>query len=65
MTSLFQRNAALVALGDVKKGARVRPNQPFVGGERHEVRIEHDGAVEIRHGELVVAVGAIVKINGR
>ena len=37
---LFQRRAALMAFGNVEKGPAVGAEQPFVGREDHEVRIE-------------------------
>ena len=37
---LLQRNAVLMALGDVEEGAAVGPEQPFVGREDHKIRIE-------------------------
>ena len=45
---LLQGNAVLVALGDVKKGARIRPDEPFVGRKHQKVRIEFLH-VEIEH----------------
>ena len=40
MARLLQRNAGLVALGDVEEGAAVGAEQPLVGREHHEVGIE-------------------------
>ena len=37
---LLQRNTVLMALGDVDEGSAVRPEQPFVGREDHEIRVE-------------------------
>ena len=38
--NLLQRDAALMAFGDVEEGAAVRPKHPFIGREHHEIRIE-------------------------
>ena len=45
---LLQRNAVLVALGDIQEGAAVGTEQPLVGREDHEVRIER-AHVERQH----------------
>jgi hypothetical protein len=45
---LLQRNAALMTFRDVEKGAAVGAEQPFVGREDHEIRIETFG-VERQH----------------
>ena len=37
---LLERNAVLMAFGDVEKGAAVGADQPFVGREQHEIRIK-------------------------
>ena len=37
---LLERDAILVSFGDVEKGAAVWSEQPFVGREDHEIRIE-------------------------
>src|SRR3984893_3075957 len=49
---LLERDAALMAPGDVEKGPAIGPEQPFVGWKNHEIRIEtayvhreHSGAV--------------------
>ena len=49
---LLERDAALMALGDVEKRPAVRPQQPLVSRKKHKIRIEtlhihcqHAGAV--------------------
>ena len=37
---LLERDAVLMAFGDIEKGAAVGSDQPFVGREQHEIRIE-------------------------
>ncbi len=45
---LFERNAALVALGHVNESAAVRPEQPLIGWKHDEIRIEC-AHIEIEH----------------